>query len=211
MSYTALQMVNRVQRKMRLPLSAAVTAYHAALILEDINTVQRDLMLDGYVWDELKLLGYFETDATNYIYTLSGSTGQDVDVIRNMEIAGYDPLVKLPDEIFRQMKRSLGTTKNRPLYYRHHSRSDGDLRIELSPTPDAIYQIDTEILMKPSILTADSDLIILDSDAVFLGTLMLARKEQGQDIVTDLAVFQSKLAMLSGSNNDSNLGDVECV
>lgn len=211
MSYTALQMVNRVQRSLRLPFSATVAEYHGALILENINTVQRGMMLDGFVWDDLKQFSHFHTDATNATYAISGAAGEDIDVIRNLQIGYSDPIIKKTDDEFRAIKRGYAGTTGQPLYYRHYSRSVGTLTIELAPSPDAAYQVDTEILVKPPMLTADGDLITLDADAVFYGALMLARQDQGEDATAQMSVFQAKISMLAGSHSDSNLGDMEAV
>jgi hypothetical protein len=208
----AITLINNIQRELRLPQAAAITEAHAQLILGFINTVQRDLMLENYVWDEQKTYGYFETEADSFLYTVTGSSSYEIDVIRNLQISTYDPLTWCSDSDFRAYKRSYGTTTGRPLYWRVYSRSGGDsIVVELTPTPDAVYQVDTEALIKPKRLSAADDETMLDPDIIFLGALMLARKEQGDDYSGDLAAFQAKLMLQGDNQGESNFGDVEAI
>ncbi len=208
----ALELIRMVQRDLRLPQAAAITEAHAQLLLGFANTVQRDLMLENYVWDEQKVYGHFETEADTALYTVTGSSSYEIDVIRNLQIGTYDPLVWCTDSDFRAHKRTYTSTTARPLYWRVYSRSGGDsIVVEVTPTPDAAYQVDTEALIKPKRLSGAEDETMLDPDIIFLGMMMLARKEQGEDFSGDLAAFQAKLTLQGENQGESNWGDVEAI
>lgn len=205
----ALSMVNRVQRELRLPLSTAITDSHAQLILSYLNKVQRKLMTKAAVWDELKVYGDFATAAGTATYTTSSASG-DIDVIRNLQIGNDDPLALRSDGDFREYKRN-NTSQAQPVIYRHYARSGGSMVIEVAPVPDAIYTIDTEVLVKPPELVNSTDVPLLDAEIIVLGGIALALDDQGEDNQTELAAFQSALGLHSETEGDSNWGDVEAV
>ncbi len=205
-----LEMIQEVQKELRLPQSTALTDAHAKLILSFLNKVQRNFMLEAVVWDELKIYNSFNTAADTATYLISIGGGAEIEVIRNLQISTNDPIEKLSDEEFRTHKR-LNTTTGQPLKYRIYSRSAGDITVELSPVPDKLYAINYELLKKPVRLTGQNDIPILDADTIVLGAIMLARKEQGDDFQAELMAFQAKLGMQSDTQGESNWQDVEAV
>ena len=205
---TAIEIIRQVQRELRLPESNSVSETHAKLILDFLNKVQRSLMMEAAVWDELKVYGYFNTQAGQPNYTISILSGGEIDVIRNLQISGAS-LIKKSDEEFRELKRLY--TYGEPKYYRHFGKEGGDIIIEVLPVPDDIYQIDTEVLIKPPKLVNDNDIPLLDHDTIILGAIMLAKREQGEDYSAELAAFQAKLGMQADSQGESNWADVEAV
>jgi hypothetical protein len=145
----ALEMVNKIQRRLRMPLSTGVTAPHAALILQCVNDAQRNLLPEGCVWDELKVYGGYDTTAGSSLYTIEGSAEREIDVLRDMTIEGVTiPMIQLSDDEFREQQRSIGlTTQGQPLYYRIRTRAGGNgVVVEILPVPDAVYTINTEAL-----------------------------------------------------------------
>lgn len=189
-----------------MPVSTALTDAHSQLILSFINTVQRDFLLENIVWDECKVYGSFDTVAGTATYSISVS-GQELEVIRNLQIGTNEPLVKLDDEGFREYKRA-NTGQSQPLVRRIYSKSGGGITVELCPTPDAVYTVVFEALKKPPRLTGQNDTPLLDSDTIISGVLMLARGEQeGKEPDS----FQAKLALQSDTQGESNWGDAEAV
>lgn len=207
---TVLEMIRQVQRELRLPQSGTASEPHARLVLDYINKVQRSLMMESASWDELKVVGYFHTQANVNTYTVSIINEGEVDVIKDMRIGTNPPLVHKTDDQFRELKRNY-TASGQPLYYRHFGRESGYVIVDLLPVPDGDYQVDTEVLMKPPKLTMDTQEPMLDPDTIILGAIMLARKDQGDDFQPDLAVFQSKLGLQIDNSGESNWGDVEAV
>lgn len=208
---TVLEIINEVQRRLRLPQSTAISDAHAQLLLSYLNEVQRDYMMESVVWDELKTYGNFNTTAGTNIYTISITGGGEIEIIRSLRIGTNTPLEKFDnDEEFREYKR-VYTAQAQPLMWRVYSRSGGNIIIEVCPTPDAVYQVDAEVVKKPPKLSLATDTPLLDSDTVILGITMLARKEMGLDAQGDLASFQAKLGLQSENQGESNFGDVEAV
>jgi hypothetical protein len=206
----ALQIINSIQKELRLPMSVVIDEPHAQLLLGFINKVQRSLMLESVVWDELKRYTSFQTSIGVPTYNVSAPGGEDVDIIRSLQIGSNAPLVKLTDEEFRQQKR-LTLGNGLPMFYRHFARNGGIIVVELLPVPDASYQVDASILIKPPMLVNSTDVPLLDPDTIILGAITLARKEQGEDFGLEQAVFQAKLSMQTDTQGESNWGDMVAV
>ena len=205
---TALQIINEVQRQLRLPKSALITEPHAQLLLSFINEVLVDYMLEFTTWDELKVSGSFAVKAGVSVYMVAPVNGGKVDTILNLQIAGDQPLDNLNGEAFRAYSRAQAD-QHQPYVYRHFGRSGGGILIEVSPVPDGFYQVDYELLQKPTKLVNAADVPMLDEDTIILGVKYLAKKDQGDDFAAELATFQSKLALMGGNQSGSSYGDVE--
>src|SRR4030065_570284 len=205
---TALEIINEVQIRLRLPKSTTITDAHAQLLLSFLNEVQREYVHDSGVWDELKTYGNFNTAAGTSLYTISITNSQEVEIIRALKIGTNPPLEKFNnDEEFREYKR-VNTANAQPLAWRVYGRSGGSIIIELAPTPDAVYQIDAEIIKKPPKMSIAADVPLLDADTLILGATMLAKKEMGLDAQGDAAGFQAKLGLESDTQGESNFGGV---
>lgn len=205
---TVLELVNEVQRQLRLPISPdVVTDAHARLLVSYANEVQRAYMEEFGVWDELKVYGSFNTVAGTSQYEITLPDDDELDVIRYMGIEGSE-IVKKDDARFRALKYS-NQSRQQPQAYRHLSKEDGQLTIEVTPVPDAIYTIDFEALKKPKRLSSNADVISLDPDTVILGVKFIARYDQGEDYDMASKMFISKLSSQGVSQGESNNGDVD--
>src|SRR4030067_2060095 len=115
---TALEIINEVQIRLRLPKSTTITDAHAQLLLSFLNEVQRDYMHESVVWDELKTYGNFINAARTSLYTISITNSQEVEIIRALQIGPNPPLEKFNnDEEFREYKRD-NTANAPPLRWR---------------------------------------------------------------------------------------------
>lgn len=209
---TALQLVQRVQRKLRLPVSETVHTTHGRLILEYLNTVQRSILPDMCVWDNLKLYGEIALVPSMSIYLIEGIDSGEVEQILEIRLEGEaSPLTQLANENFLEMAAIYGQSTGKPLYYRVYSRASNGIKIEVLPVPDASYTAKVEALCLPLPLENDTDEPVLDPDVIYLGAVVLAKSDMGLDYSTDNAVFLAKAAGLRESQGCSNWGDVEIV
>ena len=207
---TALEMINKVQRELRLPQSVTLDT-HARLILDYLNDVQRNIMLENYVWDELKVYGEFVTQQSESQYKVA-VLNAEIEQIRSMHIDGQArELEHCNDMRFRELKRIYNTTEGVPYWYRIYKRESDGLVVELLPVPDATYTVKVEALKRPPVMTKVDDTPVLDADAIVAGAKMLAKKNLGLDYSEELAEFQAKLTLLGENQGESNFGDVEAV
>jgi len=209
MALNVLNIINEIQKNLRLPQSPAITDAHAALILGFLNRVQRDIMKDATVWDALKIYGNFDTVASTKIYTVSLDPSGEISTLTNLQISTSDPLVKFEDGDFREYVRQQGSTEAQPLVYRMYSRAGDDVKIEVHPVPDAVYQIDVEAIKRPARLTSATDVPLLDEDTMISGGHIIAKIEQGNAENVELEEFLNSLTGTAINQGLSNLKDVE--
>jgi len=206
---TALQMVNDIQAALRMPQSADFTAPHAKLVLSQVNTAIQ-FMIETCEWPEMNLDGSFMTKAGVSVYSLRPVNASLVDTIKRLQIGTSVPLTKQLDGPFRSLQK-VNTTQTQPTDYRIYARAGGNLIIELTPTPGAAYQVDFDIMLQAAMLSAITDIPLLESQTVFLGGLAFSKKEQGQYYQDDLGAFQSKVNMQAENQSEPNWGDAEAV
>lgn len=204
-----LQMINEVQKSLRLPQSLEITDPHAQLILSLLNRSQRSMMLEAATWDELKRYGAVALKPGSDTFIITLTTGDEIDYIRSIQYDSGEEIKKIDDDDFRVLKRNAQTGK--PCYYRNFSRSGNNVIIEVYPRPDVEYEAQVELMQKPPRLVNALDLPLLDADTIVLGALMLARAEQGENAQTELMSFQAKVGLLINNSNESNWGDMDPV
>lgn len=202
----ALQIVQEIQKRLRMPQSAALTERHAVLLLSFVNSVLVNGPGEGYVWDELKWFTAVPTVVGQVTYRIERS-GYELDVLRDLRIGTNPPLSLLSDDLFREYKR-LHTSQGQPKAWRHYSADTGTITIEVAPPPDAVYSIDVEALVKPKRLVNASDVPLIDPEILILGGLTLAKEDQGEDYTLAGQEYGSKLAQ-AATRNESNWGDVD--
>lgn len=200
---TILNIINELQRWLRLPESTEITDGHAALLLSFANEVQLDYMTEFCQWEEQKLRGAFRTQAGIAVYALSPLQSGVVDYVTELKIDSAPPLIKPSETAFRDIIRT-APDQAQPTSYNHYGRAGSSLLIELAPTPDAIYRVDFSLLLKPARLVNADDIPLLDGDTILLGMKYLARKDQGEDYQAELATFQAKISLRAGTHGESD-------
>jgi hypothetical protein len=205
---TALQHVNDVQAALRMPQSADFSGPHAKLVLAEINKAIL-LMVEGAVWPEMKTQGVFYTVAGKDLYQIRPANVPGVEIMERMQIGTSDPISIIPDAEFRAYKLS-GPTAAQPLYARIYGRIGDSLMLELSPVPDAVYAVSFDAILKVAILSAVTDVPILDDYMVLLGGTAFCKKEQGEAFTDDMQIFNAKVQGQRDNISEPNWGDAEC-
>jgi hypothetical protein len=208
---TVLEIINNVQKELRLPQTGEVAfpiSAHAQLLLGFINKTM-DLMMEHSPSSSLKTSGRFQTIAGMAYYQISpvNATG-GIDMVSRLQIPGSYPLSLMSDDQMKAYKDSC-TEQNQPGVFRLHSRQGGALIIEVAPTPDAAYSVDFNGLLRVVSLTASTDIPLLDADTIQLGVLWMAKQDQGEEFQVDLAAFQAKISLHNPTG--SIAGDVEFI
>jgi hypothetical protein len=192
---TVLQLINTVQRRMRLPQSPSLAASHAALLLEFLIQVQNDMVSENILWPELLVTGSLMAETGSLWCLLSPPNVSEIDQIENLQIGTSAPLIRLTDDVFLTTQRQYSGSTGQPLYYRLAGEVMGYPLLSLLPVPDDDYQIDFELYRRPEPLASATDKPHLDKDTLLAGSLFLARKDQGEDYTADLAAFQAKMSL----------------
>lgn len=204
---TALQIVNEVQKALRLPQSTLITEAHAQLVLSFLNEMQ-EIIMEAARWPELDLKGGIVLKDGFDIFRLYPTNTASVDIVKRLQIGNSAPLTLVSDEDFREAKRLVYTTDSQPMVYRIYSRAGGVLYIQVAAVPDQDYTVDFEALQKPERLINATDVPILDASTLILGGIAKAKDEQGTGDGLSLEAFKAKLSGQSGNQGDINEGDV---
>lgn len=205
---TALEIVNEVQKELRLPQSSLITEAHAQLMLSFANKVIQGPMMEAPDWPELILRGRLMLKQGVTMYTIRPVNGGTVDFIETITPVGYEPLIKRQDGDFRVRKRGNDVSgQNQPTDYRIYSRAGGNLIFEITPAPDQNYEATYEARQQPGRLLAATDYSPLNDDLIIMGTLAVARTEAGQDSGLDNQAFAGKLEGQIDNQTEPNWGD----
>lgn len=189
---TTLEIINQIQRGLRLPESAALTTSHAKLLLTFLNELQDTLMIDGD-WPELKLkLSQLIISGQSKV-TIYPTNTAEVDIIKRIQVGTDIPLFILNDREFLDIQRTNSGSSNQPTQARVLYRIGGALVVEVDPVPDAAYTLVIEALQKPAELVNQGDIPILDTNTLIQGVLAKAKDEQGTSPGGAFASFLEKL------------------
>jgi len=207
---TAIEMVRKIQRAMRMPVSSGLDDQYSQEILECVNQAQRSLLANLCLWNELRVQGTVLIEADNLVHRISVDD-KDLDIITTIQHIDGTPIEREEDEDF--LRYSLTSGRGKPIVYRItrklFMKSGAMIEIELAPTPDADYEVFIEGYCLPPKLLADTDEITLDEDIVYWGALMLAKNANGLDSTMESAIFTTKASVLK--NDNGNWGEVELV
>jgi hypothetical protein len=203
MELTALEIVNEVQRDLRLPQSVDFTSAHARLILSYANRVQRDTMAPFCNWLELKVYRTFQTAVGVSIYKL---TKDELTALSYIGMNGKEFTRCKTDEIFRAAQSTINGV---PESYRQRSYNPATGQIELQFTcpADAIYTVDYEGYAKPPVMEVEGDYPMLNPESIVIGTILIAKGKQGQDVELDLEMWRNNFSLLVADSNQG--GDVD--
>lgn len=215
MELTALQIVNEVQRDLRLPQSVDFNSAHAKLILSYVNRVQMDIMTPACAWRELQGFATSQTILNADVQSLttmmnvtipSAMTFDKLSTINYMGIDTEEILLTSDASQFRKFKT---TTPGKPTHYRvrtYNSATDV-LTVEYNCPCDAAYTLTLEGSVKPPLLVLETDVPLLPAETIVIGTILLAKTKQGQDVTFDIAIWKDNFSQISGNNNPG--GDMD--
>lgn len=206
---TALEIVNAVQQELRLPKSATFNDAHGTLILALANKAIT-IMAENGPYPETKVKGSIGLVADIAIYSIFPVNQGGADIIEDFRIDSGDPLVLVDDVSFREKKKETPDA-GEPTFYRYYSRVGGGLVIEVHPTPEQAYVLDYEGILKTNRLINITDRPLLDVDTIILGTIAIAKDEEGLDSNSDYAAFQAKFTGISETQGGIAVGDVEIM
>jgi len=99
----ALQIVQEVQKRLRLPQAVSFADTHGKLILAFLNDVQRNMMTDNCIWDELKVTHFLNTSRDVVLYPVAPSGITELDKVLYIEFGGKT-VIKKDDAFFREYR-----------------------------------------------------------------------------------------------------------
>jgi len=209
---TLLSITNRVLRRLREDtVNSTTDSEYAGLIAEFVSETHQEV-INAHEWEQFKSLVKFAVVADQKVYNLSATTvdGGDVtvgyDVARKDSALRYDakhqplafyfrpssssygwPMIHISDDERRRLEAQNNTlTADYPSFF--SLRNDGtNLYLDMPWSPSgSADNVEIDFLTEPALLesdgTDDSTTITLPERPIYLGALMLALNERGEEI-----------------------------
>jgi hypothetical protein len=178
-----LDLVNDVLTRLREPVVTTVTeTAFSSLIGKFINDTKRQVS-DAYDWDAFNTPITVNTIANTtgpYSITGAGVRYKTMDVINITSFYEMSPLSHANYDSFYYTTPT--PTKGLPMYYSIKGvDTNGDIKVNFWPVPDAVYSIRFSLIVPEADFTTDSSTTLLAKEPIILGAYARALIERGED------------------------------
>jgi len=180
---TYLDLVNDVLVRMREPEVTTVAENTVSnLVGKYINDAKRQVS-DAYDWDAFNTPITISTIANTtgpYSITGAGVRFKTMDVINTTSFYEMSPLSHANYDSFYYTTPT--PTKGLPMYYSIKGvDTNGDIKVNFWPVPDAVYSIRFSLIVPEADFTTDSSTTLLAKEPIVLGAFARALVERGED------------------------------
>jgi hypothetical protein len=180
---TYLDLVNDVLVRMREPTVTTVSQNTvSALVGKYVNDAKRQVS-DAYDWDAFNTPITVSTIANTtgpYSITGAGVRYKTMDVINTSSFYELSPLSHANYDSFYYTTPT--PTKGLPMYYSIKGvDTNGDIKVNFWPVPDAVYSIRFSLIVPEADFTTDASTTLLAKEPIVLGAFARALVERGED------------------------------
>jgi hypothetical protein len=180
---TYLDLVNDVLVRMREPEVTTVAENTVSnLVGKYINDAKRQVS-DAYDWDAFNTPITVSTIANTtgpYSITGAGVRFKTMDVINTTSFYEMQPLSHANYDSFYYTTPT--PTKGLPMYYSIKGvDTNGDIKVNFWPVPDAVYSIRFSLIVPEEDFTTDTSTTLLAKEPIVLGAFARALVERGED------------------------------
>lgn len=180
---TYLDLVNDVLVRMREPEVTTVAENTVSnLVGKYINDAKRQVS-DAYDWDAFNTPITVATavgQSAGYSITGAGVRFKTMDVIN---ISNFYQLTPLSHANYDSFYYTTPTpTRGLPMYYTMQGvDTNGDMKVNFWPVPDAVYSIRFSLIVPEADFTTDTSTTLLAKEPIVLGAFARALVERGED------------------------------
>ena len=180
---TYLDLVNDVLVRMREPEVTTVAENTVSnLVGKYINDAKRQVS-DAYDWDAFNTPITVPTvsgQSQGYVITGAGVRFKTMDVINTTSFYQMQPLSHANYDSFYYTTPT--PTSGLPMYYTMQGvNSNGDMKVNFWPVPDAVYNIRFSLIVPEADFTTDASTTLLAREPIVLGAFARALVERGED------------------------------
>lgn len=180
---TYLDLVNDVLVRMREPEVTTVAENTVSnLVGKYINDAKRQVS-DAYDWDAFNTPITISTavgQSAGYSITGAGVRFKTMDVINTSSFYQLTPLSHANYDSFYYTTPT--PTRGLPMYYTMQGvDSNGDMKVNFWPVPDAVYSIRFSLIVPEADFTTDTSTTLLAKEPIVLGAFARALVERGED------------------------------
>jgi hypothetical protein len=177
---TYLSLVNDVLARLREDSVATVsTSAYSTLIGKFVNDAKRQVE-DAWKWDALSTEITVTTSAGTATYVVTGSGRRHRDATIN-DTTNDAQLNNVPAQWIANQQQLSIVQQGSPVYYAWDGTDGTDSKITLFPTPDGTYSLTVNLLVPQADLSADTDVLTIQSEAIIAGAYARAVAERGED------------------------------
>lgn len=176
---TYIELINKVLIRLREDTVDDLSQPYTQLIGEFVNESKREVE-DSWRWVQLRTTVQVPATAGNSRYTLTGSGDRSkiMYVINDTD----DFEMKLANSKWMTLQFTTATTQQgAPIYYDLNGQTSGDSNVDVFPIPDASYNLNFNMVIPQSELTAISEELTVPDYPVLLGAYAKAIAERGED------------------------------
>lgn len=176
---TALQLVNKVLRRLREDEVTTFTSSYTKLILDFVNEAKREVE-EAWNWTFLRTTKTVTTSAGTRQYALTGAGSR----FRVLDVwdSTNDGRLALGNTQYFTEDIETNSTQGKPFAYRIIGRdSNGDPYVELAPVPDGEYTLTFYLFVPEEDMSATTDTMKVPEWPVVMGAWAKAISERGED------------------------------
>jgi len=191
---TFLQLVNRVQRRLRETVTASVTTTSYSTLLGDfVNEAKREVE-DVWNWNALRdtIVATTAADTKAYVLTNAGKRFRVLDVFDDTNNNILKPIFGQ-----KQTVNFIGgsSQSDKPMFYSFNGEYEGDPVVDLFPIPSGVFAVNFNLVIPQTDLSGDTDTIYVPEYPVILGAVKRALEERGEDGSTQYAQISRDFAI----------------
>jgi hypothetical protein len=150
------------------------------LIIDFVNEVKREVE-DAWDWSSLRRTQTVTTANGTSNYTITGAS-QRMRLLSVIEQSNGVYLTEVSDTwIKRAQQPASSISSGRPSHYSINGISSGELTVDLWSQPDAVYQVDFNMVDPQEDLVNATDTLTVLENIVILGAWSRAIAERGED------------------------------
>jgi len=179
---TFLELTNEVLARLRENTVSTInqTAY-STLIGHYVNDAKRQVE-DSWNWEVLSTTISVSVVPNTTVYTVTGIGTRQKDVTINCTTTGKEfRLINKPAKWIQDQYQLTTVQTGSPTYYAWAGNDGTDTKIEIFPTPDAAYALSVNATVPQVKLVADTDVLLVPSEAVVACAYARAIVERGED------------------------------
>ena len=180
MSTTYLVMVNHVLRRLREDeVTGVADNAYAKMVGDYVNDAKRTVE-NSYAWNALRTAITVTTSASTSEYTISGSKERPkvIDAINDTS----NWFLKYRSPAWMDNAYFVSTAPEAPpdSYTFNGVDSSEDTKIKLYPTPDGVYSLRFNLVVRPVDLSSDSDTVDIPFAPIIHTAIALLARERGE-------------------------------
>lgn len=216
---TALEIVNKVQRRLHLPLSSAISDSHAQLMLEFANDTYRTVFPNLGVMNELKVRGAFSTHGGGPtlwpIYPINCNYVSKLNWVKYYAASPDEyPLTQLtPEQLEIENLKMLpsGDPLDYPKYYCIRQAPGAFPVVQFYPDFSSEFvAFEYECSIKPQLLSLATDYPICDPMILVYGATILAKKDSGLDPSSEVELLNNLVGTMDFNTDHAIKQEIDC-